>query len=378
MHLCKTKENHFVPRFYLKSFLNSSKEIYLFDKNENKLHKTKNLKEICCKKNLYTITEKISKNDVEWFKKVVSLSDDDVYNEYLRILVCFLNDELANLFYIEMSDKEHQIKLNNEIKEILNEKISRNQELLFSFYENDFRKIYEKILKENRIDFLSSSKGGVFFYKSLDIIQFVYQKLSQKMKIFIEKYFKEKQGHNEQDVLKDLKKNDYYDFWHYIIIQYFRTESIIKLFSLSNDEQKKLKRFNINTENVMFLIIHFQILNILENLIHEDFKLILIKNKTETDFITSDNPAVNPYSYIIKDGKLLNDEFEIYFPLSQKLAILCSKNFLHKNYDKVKSELSITESNEIDFWNKLILRKATRYIYATSETTIKIYNPTCL
>ncbi len=129
----------------------------------------------------------------------------------------------------------------------------------------------------------------------------------------------------------------------------------------------------VNSENVMFLIIHYQTLNILDKLIQDDFKLILIKNETEMNFITSDNPAVNPYSSIAGKRALQDGEFEIYFPLSPKLAILCSKNFLHKNYDKDLSEVKLTSMDEVDYWNKLILHDANRYIYTTSENIVKKY-----
>lgn len=50
MHLCNTKNNHFVPQFYLKSFLDVSNNIYIGDKKNNNCYKTKNLKSIAFKK----------------------------------------------------------------------------------------------------------------------------------------------------------------------------------------------------------------------------------------------------------------------------------------------------------------------------------------
>lgn len=51
--LCNTKNNHFVPPFYLKSFQDRFGFIYCFDKETHIIHQTRNLKEIGCKK-IYT------------------------------------------------------------------------------------------------------------------------------------------------------------------------------------------------------------------------------------------------------------------------------------------------------------------------------------
>ena len=385
MHLCNTKDNHFVPQFYLKSFLDISNNIYLGDKKNNKCYRTKNLRSIAFKTNLYTITEKISNNDIEWFRKTLKLSvDNSMTQTYLSTLVCFLNDELANLFSIKTSNKEYQEILDREVKSLINEEISRNQELLFSFYENDFYKIYIDILEQKHINLLLQSAEGPFLYLALKITQFIYSLLAKKAHLSVAEELKKIKQDN-QEILEDLVKleemkiepNGYYDLWHYILIQYFRTEKIIGFLGLPEEARKRLNTIEkvngVNSDNVMFLTIHYQTLNLLEKLIQDDFKLILIQNETDADFITSDNPSVNPYGFIAEKRALQDAEFEIYFPLSPKLAILCSKNFLHPNFNKDLLEVKITSVDEIEYWNKLIVREANRYIYASSESSIKKY-----
>lgn len=382
MLLCNTKNNHFVPQFYLKSFLDDSNNIYLWDNKNNKCYTSKKLEYIASKKNLYTITEKISSNDIDWFRKTFKVSIDNFMTQtYLFTLVCFLNDEFANLFSIETSDKEIQEILNREIKSLLNEKVSRNQELLFSLYENDFYKNYIDILEQEHINLPLKSTEDPFLYLASKITKFIYSRFGTKVHLSVSEKLKEIKQDNQENFVNleevKIEPNPYYDLWHYILIQYFRTEKIIKFFGLPEENRKRLNTIaeinRFNSENVIFLIIHYQSLNILDKLIQDNFKLILIKNDTNINFITSDNPAVNPYSTIVMDRDLQDAEFEIYFPLSPKLAILCSKNFLHKNYDKDLSEVKITSIDEVDYWNKLIVKTANRYVYATSENILKKY-----
>ncbi len=43
----------------------------------------------------------------------------------------------------------------------------------------------------------------------------------------------------------------------------------------------------------------YQLINIADRLISDNYKLVLIENCTRFDFVTSDNPAINTYSYVL-------------------------------------------------------------------------------
>ena len=73
----------------------------------------------------------------------------------------------------------------------------------------------------------------------------------------------------------------------------------------------------------------------------------------------SDNPSINTHGEIIKDFGVEGIGYEIFFPLSPKLALLVTNTpTMFKNYSKQKSEIIINKEDEIDYWNALIFNNA--------------------
>ena len=233
MRLCETKNNHFVPQFYLKKFLNVSGNLQIFDKTRKNMYCTRDLRGIACSRNLYTITQKITQNDINFFKKLSNIKKErSPENEYIFILTCFLNDELSNLISVKCNNEENKHFVENMVKDILNESVSRNQEILLSFYENDFQRIYSKIINENGIYSFLKTDEDPFVYISLKTIEFIYFQVLKKMNMYIKKKFGKQVACEKQNVSEMLNKIDYYDFVYYVLIQYFRTENVIKLLDL--------------------------------------------------------------------------------------------------------------------------------------------------
>ena len=109
-HSDNTKNNHFVPKFYLKNFLNSDGLLYMKDKTNNKIYtkKVSELKKIASRKNLYSIEDKISKEDVLFFKRLSTIDkkpinsiDEKKLDRYLYILVHFLNGDFGKIFHMQ-------------------------------------------------------------------------------------------------------------------------------------------------------------------------------------------------------------------------------------------------------------------------------------
>ncbi|MFZ9181150.1 MAG: DUF4238 domain-containing protein [Rickettsiales bacterium] len=115
---------------------------------------------------------------------------------------------------------------------------------------------------------------------------------------------------------------------------------------------------------------HYQTIDLTNRLVASGYKLVLIKNCSDLDFITSDNPSINTYSHIVKSGgNLKEDEFEIFFPLSPKLAVLYGKKGDY--YDL--STVEIKSMLQIRIWNAAIKEVAHRYIYSDQEDIVKIH-----
>lgn len=365
--LCNTKNNHFVPQFYLKSFQDRSGFIYCFDKVTNTIHQTRNLKEIGCQKNLYTITTKISQEDVNFFSLLFKIKFYPLETDFLKYLTSFLNDEFKKLFNLKYTkNKNLEIQINEIMGKMLNSPdISRNQELLFGFYETKFQPIYKHILDIEQLPSIKDSKINPFYYLALQTMTFIMQTMQQKLIQYIKEY-----DSIETLPIRKIRSpfNDepFLDCIHYLIIQYWRTRKILKsplLESIKTQYDSK----NINIENVMFLALHFHGLNIIKNCIDAKYKLYLIKNLTELAFITSDNPAVNPYS-VISSPSIPPENFEIFFPLSPKLGILYSNCCL---YASTNSVITIEDKSKIDYWNRLLLKESERFVYGNSKSVLE-------
>ncbi len=349
--LCNTKNNHFVPQFYLKYFQDRFGFIYCFDKETHIIHQTRNLKEIGCKKNLYTITTKISQADVDFFTLLFNINLHPLETDFLKYLISFLNDEFKKLFNLKYTkNKNLEIKINETMEKILNSPdISRNQELLFSFYETKFQPIYKQILDTEQLPSIKKQKNHPFYYLAIQTMVFITQTMQQKLI----QYVKEYDSIETLLINKILSPSNYEPFLdclHYLIIQYWRTSKILQS-PLLEKVKKQSGSKNINIANVMFLSLHFHGLNIIKNCINTKYQLYLIKNLTGLAFITSDNPAVNPYS-AISSFNISPENFEIFFPLSPKLGILYSNCCLYSSTNSV-----IKDKYQINYWNKLLLRE---------------------
>ena len=367
MQLCNTKDNHYVPQFYLKSFIGPDKFVYYYDKITNKFLKTKNTETIGFKTNLYTITQKITNTDINVFATLFGLKlNSPLEKMFLLYLTALLNDEFKKLFTVTYSkNKQIEQEINFKLENLLNSPdISRNQELLFGFYENKFIPIYEDILQSETLENIKRNEKHPVSYLVFQTMGFILKTMWSKLKLISKKYTEV--NIFSQPKLKDTIVRDYYiDCVQYLVIQYFRTSKRIRnslLEKIGKKVHEKTKG-QVSMDNIMYLLVHFQTLNLIDKLISGKYKLILLKNTTRIPFITSDNPAVNPYTGIIYQDTI-PDGYEIFLPLSPKLALLYTNCCLYKTVDFVAT---LNERVQVDYWNKLIFDEAERFIYTHSE-----------
>lgn len=95
----------------------------------------------------------------------------------------------------------------------------------------------------------------------------------------------------------------------------------------------------------------------------------LLLNNTNTDFITSDQPAINTHS-CIKDEEFKSPEnIDLFYPISPKYAYLISQSHRFES-----GLVEIDESTVIEF-NKKIAKNANKHIFSLRKQEIDTYKP---
>ena len=90
------------------------------------------------------------------------------------------------------------------------------------------------------------------------------------------------------------------------------------------------------------------------------YKIVLLKNNSNVEFITGDKPVIN--TYWDKETLSLPDEIELYYPVSPKLSVLLTKA---ENYNG--SNNLLLNEKEVIMYNSLNVKNAHRQVYAMSE-----------
>lgn len=105
--------------------------------------------------------------------------------------------------------------------------ISRNQELLFSFYETKFQPIYKQILDTEQLPSIKKQKNNPFYYLAIQTMVFITQTMQQKLIQYIKEY-DSIETLPIKKILSPLNYEPFLDCLHYLIIQYWRTSKILQ------------------------------------------------------------------------------------------------------------------------------------------------------
>lgn len=354
----QTIRNHFLPQAYLNRFISSNQRVCCGNIENNTVFAS-NTNNIGCKNNLYSINNKLTYNDIDNACILFNITKN---LQFLQILVSFLNDELADLISIEINNNLQAEKSANEFLQQINSPgTSRSQEILFTFYEGQCQNIFNQIVETNDISVLNETheEESVLCYLWLKISDFIYKQLHSKLKYEIKEL-----SQDEKKQLKcqnEFKPDNMYDLVHYLLIQYFRTEKSIEGIKTT------LNIHNVNPD-VSFLCIHCIPIEMTKRLLGDGYKIILIKNTSSIDFITCDQPCLNLYSSIITNRPLEDNELELYFPLTPKLALLCTNKQCYASKSIITS--NDDSSNQ---YNKAIKFNSSRFIYGNTEILLRKY-----
>lgn len=367
-----TKKNHYVPQSYLKEFFDPNGIIYRYDKSATKTKSFSSTATIGFENELYTLKDKITEADKLLFEHMlpVKLSIED--RKIINLLVNFLNDDMANLIQITTSNKEAEIFINNLNKTVLNNhsNISRTQELLCTMHENCFYAARNLILKANSIAPLypvsaefKNPKYFVYFNLNCLAMNHLLNKLQEHILTNLEHKLT-KQEINTLKALKypcKFKYAPYYDLFFYAIFQIFRIPEMIKT---------TFRSFN-DTNKFSFLMLQYATIIWLANWHADGMKPILIKNNTKIPFITSDRPSINLYGKLVSNVQFVDGAFELYFPISNKLAILWSERACYKNI----LEVPLNSDDEIKHYNRQIFDNAGKYVFSAQENILELIYP---
>ena len=185
----------------------------------------------------------------------------------------------------------------------------------------------------------------------------------------------------------------------FMAIQFFRTNEMRKTILEQNSKiSRYLKSFNMSEDMNNFVdfldeknIKQHQIEIIHEltgNLTYELFfkKWVLLKNKTEIDLWTSDNPIVryNPHGNI----GFSCEHIHIFYPINPKLCLCLVDPTNYSNFEELKKfqgnemisnihravSKNIKDSEKIEFINRLQGKYATRHIFSKNKNFDEIPN----
>lgn len=157
-------------------------------------------------------------------------------------------------------------------------------------------------------------------------------------------------------------KEDEYNTMLFFCIQYLRTNKNKK------SVEKKIQYFKKVIPKYLNLIsILFAQMLASQLLINKKVKYIYYENQTDLDFITSDQPLVNILKDL-KDENGLPTDFELYYPISPRIAIL-----IHYKEQKNKYEYSKINANKVNELNEFIFKNAEEFIFSISEKQLDDY-----
>jgi hypothetical protein len=157
------------------------------------------------------------------------------------------------------------------------------------------------------------------------------------------------------------------DFAHYLGVQYSRTNRGHNALA-SNLREAELKfpkyqgMFNSEKLSKVYALLMGDVIG---NWVYSSGNISILKNSTELEFITGDQPVFN----LDMRGLDKNEDvskFNLYYPISPNLALLITEQ------PRLDRALTIDEVNE---YNQFIVDCSHEQIYASNKESLLIYQP---
>ena len=299
----KKRRHHYVWRKYLRGW---AKKDSIWCLRDGKAFKT-NLMNIGQIKDFYKLKE-LSARDIDFIYKIAIKTSSPHLQELNKGWIASFNV----VFDIKKLIENNNIE-NEEINKKLDEAIFNLEEDLHSVIEGEAIKYIDSILQED-----------INFFETDD---------------------------------------DCMSFIHYLCVQYMRTEKIrTSVISSVGDVSF------IDTDKIWNILSHILATNLAWSLYADrsSFDMILLKNTSDIELITGDQPIINTHATGI-DSREPPEELEFYYPVSPTIAILYTKKISTGNQERILS------SEEVEKYNQSIVIQSHSQIYSTSEEMVNKY-----
>lgn len=145
----------------------------------------------------------------------------------------------------------------------------------------------------------------------------------------------------------------------FVAMQYLRTKRIYDDLVQGNLQE-------INTENIIAPFRKIMSFNIAYYFYALDYKILLLRNRTNQEFITSDQPVINT----LVDYSKLNrhtDDMKLYYPISPSIAILITRD------EQIDGEVKYLDLNSVEKYNMQMVMASQHQVYCSSSRSLAKY-----
>ena len=315
----KKKKHHYLPQFYVGSFSNEKKEVYVFDKETGKTSK-QGKKGTFHLKHFYSVD----------FSKHKARSPESI-------------KKLQKILGIENVDTSHVKEYPDMIEDLLGES------------ESIAAKVINKLSLNEKISDLDKNELSTFialmYARTPTFREFSIKIEKELYEASMAKIFSSKE--KMVSIYDRMKKDGY--------TKEFDADELLKFY--------KEKRYRIEIPQELIIQNMLMVVPMIDKIIYEKTWLILEAPPNSSGFVTSDNPVFLFHSQkneLSKTG-FETPDVEIVFPLSKKCLLLM------KSTPNGKAVLrKRIPQNEVTGLNNLIMANSGKYIISSNESSLSL------
>ena len=146
----------------------------------------------------------------------------------------------------------------------------------------------------------------------------------------------------------------------YISFQYLRTKNMQEIIKPTINKYPYLSNKFLN----FFPFIYAP--QIADSLTYEkNIKFIFFDNKTDIDFITTDQPIINAKKHIVNEAGVVA-QLDYYYPITPKIAII-----IHYQEQEEKRKYILIEKKQVNYYNNLMISNAKEFVFSTTEEQLR-------